>query len=235
MHITAKTSKSFFFRMVLLAVFSNGCTLWFLYDGTVTYPRHQEQAVKYHEFMVKVEEEKDKEKKDLIKQEQKEKWEAYATEKGWPTEDPGKPKHEAEFYHLSDSIPLHIPQYIFGGIVAPFGLLFLIIVIRARGRWIELNESGIRTSGGKELKFEQIIELDKKKWDSKGIAKIIYDNNGRKRRVVLDDCKYDVKPTRDILVEVEEQIGYDKISGGRPEAAKQAQSEPEEQAEESTE
>ena len=118
-----------------------------------------------------------------------------------------------------------------GGIVAPFAVMFWFLLSRARGRWIELNETGIRTSWGRQLKFDQIVALDKKKWKSKGIAKIVYEVNGRKRRVVLDDCKYDVKPTEAILVEVESQIGFDKIMGGPPEALEQAEPEAEEREE----
>ena len=210
MQITAKTSKNYFFRLSLLTIFSIGGSLWFLYDGLVTYPQQRERALKYLEFK----------EKDQFNE-----WKAYAVEQGWSIDDPGKPKEEIDF----------LKQYIMSGIVAPFGLLFLFLLIRAYGRWIELNETGIRTSWGRELKFEQITALNKKKWDTKGIAKIVYDDNGRKRRVVLDDCKYDVQPTRDILVEVEEQIGYEKITGGLPEAAKQAQPEPEEPTEQSEE
>ncbi len=200
MQVTAKSSKSFLFRMALLAIFCNGGALWFLYDGTVTYPQQRERALKYIEYK----------EKDQLDQ-----WREYATEQGWDLEDPGEPKDDIDF----------LKQYIMAGFVAPFGLLFLIVLIRASRRWIELNETGIRTSWGRQLEFDQIVALDKKKWKTKGIAKIVYEDNGRKRRVVLDDCKYTVEPTKAILIEVESRIGYDKIVGGPPEALQQDPSE----------
>ncbi len=196
MQLTAKSSKSFLFRLSLLALFCIGGSLWFLYDGTVTYPQQRQRALKYIE---------------MKENDQLDQWRTYAAEQGWPTDDPGKPKDEIDFYK----------QYVLAGIVAPFGLLFLFLLIRACRRWIELNETGIRTSWGRQLKFDQIVALNKKKWKTKGIAKIIYSDNGRKRRVVLDDCKYAVEPTKAILLEVESRIGYDKIVGGPPEALQQ--------------
>ncbi len=210
MPVTAKSSKSFLFRMALLAIFCIGGSLWFLYDGVVAYPQQRQRALKYIE---------------MKENDQLDQWETYAAEQGWPTDDPGEPKEEIEFYF----------QYVMAGIVAPVGVLFLVVLIRASRRWIESNETGIRTSWGRQLKFEQIVALDKKKWKTKGIAKIVYDDNGRKRRLVLDDCKYDVRPTKSILVEVESRIGVDKIIGGPPEALQQAQPEPEEHVEESAE
>lgn len=213
MLITAKSSKNFLFRMALLTIFLNGGALWFLYDGIVTYPNQRERALKCLEF------------KEKNPDQWKNEWKAYATEQGWSNEDPGEPKEEIEF----------IFQYVMAGIVAPFGILFLVIFIRASRRWIELNETGIRTSWGRELEFRQIVALNKKQWQKKGIAKIFYDDNGRKRRVVLDDCKYDVEPTKAILIEIESRIGYDKITGGPPEDVEQAEPQAEEHAEQSTE
>ena len=200
MQVTAKSSKSFLFRLSLLTIFCIGGSLWFLYDGVVAWPQQRVRALKYIEYK----------EKDQLDQ-----WREYATEQGWDLEDPGEPKEEIEFYF----------QYGMAGFVAPFGLLFLFLVIRASRRWIELNETGIRTSWGKQLTFDQIVALDKKKWKTKGIAKIVYEDNGRKRRVVLDDCKYTVEPTKAILIEVESRIGYDKITGGPPEALQQDPSE----------
>ncbi|MBN2293697.1 MAG: hypothetical protein JXM70_14815 [Pirellulales bacterium] len=195
--------------------------------------------MKYLEFKEKGEKEAEEAKENNKKLDQpdkwKDEWKAYAEEQGWPTEAPDNPKEEFQFYNLSDSLTIHIPQYIYGGIVLPFGILFLIIFIRASRRWIEMNETGIRTSWGREFAFEQIVSLNKKQWRKKGIAKIYFDDNDRKRRVVLDDCKYDVEPTKAILVEVESRIGHDKITGGPPETVEQTEPQAEEQAKQSAE
>ena len=166
--------------------------LWFVYDGAVTYPRQRERALAYQEL-------KENDKLDQ--------WEGIATKRGWPLEDPGEAKDKIDFY----------TQFILSAVVAPPGLLFLFFFLRSRGRWIELNDTGLRTSWGRQLEFGQIVTLDKKKWRSKGIAKITYQQNGRKRKLVLDDWKYDADVTKEILLEVELQIDIDQIVGGAPE------------------
>ena len=71
---------------------------------------------------------------------------------------------------------------------------------------MELTENGIRTSWGQQLEFDQITALNKRLWKDKGIAKIEYESNGRKKKMVLDDCKYDRAPTETMLRMVESRI-----------------------------
>ena len=73
------------------------------------------------------------------------------------------------------------------------------------------------TSWGQELEFSEITSLDKKKWKAKGIAKVKYQREGRKRRLVLDDWKYSTEPTVEILRDVEANIGLERIHRGAPE------------------
>ena len=169
-----------------------GIALWFLVDGTITYPRQRERALAYHE---------------LKEEDRLGEWEEIAGRRGWPTEDPGEPKEQFEIY----------VQLVIAALVAVPGLWFALQFLRTRGRWIELHETGLRTSGGRQLEFGQIISLDKKKWKTKGIAKIRYRQNGRKRRLVLDDWIYDAEPTKAILCEVESHLDVDQIVGGAPE------------------
>jgi hypothetical protein len=91
-------------------------------------------------------------------------------------------------------------------------------VWRARGRWIESTPSGITSSWGQSLDFDQVESLDKRKWRSKGIAKVTYRDNGRKRRFILDDYKFDRQATGQILRELESTIDAKMITGGPPEA-----------------
>jgi len=192
MPVTAKISASYLWRLGLIALFCLGFALWFLYDGAITYPGQRERALKYQEL---------KEEGRLAE------WKEIAAQHGWPLEHPGEPKHEAEIYS----------QLAFAALMALPGLLFAFLVFRTWGRWIELNETGLRTSWGRRLEFGQITKLDKKKWKSKGIARIRYQQNGRNRQLVLDDCKYEVDPTKAILREVESRLDADQIVGGLPE------------------
>jgi hypothetical protein len=188
----ANIDPKFLARLGLTALALIGIALWFLYDGAITYPRQRERALVYQEL-------KDKDQLD--------KWEEIAEQNGWSTEDPGNPKEKVDFYI----------QFGFAGLLGVPGLCFLARYFRARGRWIEADETGLRTSWGQQLEFGQIVSLDKKKWRSKGIANILYEQDGRKRRLVLDDWKFDADPTKAILLAVEARVDVDQIVGGPPE------------------
>jgi hypothetical protein len=108
-------------------------------------------------------------------------------------------------------------QYIMAAVTGTIGLWMLTGVWLARGRWIESSESGLTSSWGQGLNFDEVVTLDKRKWRSKGIAKITYNDNGRKRRFILDDYKFDRATTGEVLRELEAKIDPEQITGGPPE------------------
>jgi hypothetical protein len=91
-------------------------------------------------------------------------------------------------------------------------------VWRARGTWIESTDSGITASWGQSVDYEQVLSVDKRKWRSKGITKVTYSQNGRKRRFIIDDYKFDRHPTGQVLRDLESKIDPALIMGGPPEA-----------------
>ena len=150
MPIRANISPGFTWRLSLVAVFCFGMALWFLFDGLVTYPRQSERALEYQR---------------LEEEGRLDEWEGLAQKRGWSTENPGEPKTEADSYG----------QFIFAGLLVPPGLIFVFRFLRARKRWVEATETGLRASWGQQLDFEQIVGLDKRQWAKKGIAKVIYE------------------------------------------------------------
>jgi hypothetical protein len=197
--VRANIDRRFLWRLGLTASAFLGIALWFLYDGAITYPRQRERALAYQGLKLKYQ--------GLKEEDRLSEWQKIARQRGWPTEDPGKPKGVGDIYF----------QLVIAALVGLPGLLFSFCFIRARGRWIEVNETGLRTSWGRQLEFGQIVSLGKKKWKSKGIARINYRQNGRKQRLLLDDWKYDAEPTRAILREVESRLDVSQIVGGAPE------------------
>jgi hypothetical protein len=109
-------------------------------------------------------------------------------------------------------------QFVMAAVTGAVGFWLLFGVWRARGRWIESSESGITSSWGQSLAFNQVVSLDKRKWRNKGIAKITYNDGRRNRRFILDDYKFDRATTGQILRELEAKIEPELISGGPPEA-----------------
>jgi len=213
MPVKANIDTKFLSRLGLTGLAILALALWFLYDGIIAYPKERERALAYQKLETEA---------------RLDQWENTAAEHGWSTEKPEKFEHlfdlkepkkleeaqeELKKAHNTD---IAIQRWL-AGIVAVPALLFLYRYFRARGRWIEAHETGLRTSWGQQLEFGQIVSLDKKKWKSKGIARIDYRQNGRKRRLVLDDWKFDADPTKAILLEVESRIDVGQIVGGAPE------------------
>ena len=82
---------------------------------------------------------------------------------------------------------------------------------------MEASETGIHTSWGQAMQFDQITLLNKRKWNDKGIAKVQYESEGSKRKLILDDCKFDRDPTEEMLRLIESHISLDQFVNGDPE------------------
>ena len=189
----AVINSRYLLRAGLLAVFCGGFALWSLYDGTIGYPKQQVRALKFEE---------------LLASERLEEWDAICEENGWPNSNPGNPRKNYDYSIFQ--------QFLMAGLTGPVGLLFLFFFLRSRRQWMESHETGIRTSWGQDFEFNQIVTLDKKKWKNKGIGVINYKDTDRKRRLKLDDCKWNTDATEAILDQIESNIQPEQIVGGPP-------------------
>lgn len=206
MNLRTEINPRFLLRMGIVGLFCIGMTLYCLYDGLVAYPTQRERAEAYNAFK---EEHPDVGQKDLFDM-----WKETVAEKGW---DPGVAGREQTPYGPPKSDIDINGQFYMGGFTALLGLIFLGRVFLNRGCWIEADDEGLRSSENREVKFDQVTALDKKKWANKGIAKLQYEVDGRKDKIVLDDCNYDRETTNEILRHVEAKIGHGKIINGKPE------------------
>jgi hypothetical protein len=195
MPIRADNDPKFTRRFLFMGIAAIGFALWCLYDGTIKYPREQERALAW---------EKDFSDKPT------EHWIAFAEERGWSTSLPHQSKSEEDY---NASI---VGQYVMGGVSGLLGIWLISIPLRARGRWIESTGTGITSSWGQSLNYSDIVNLEKRQWRKKGIAKVTYMEDGRKRKFVIDDYKFDRHKTDEILYELEQNIDPDKITGGPP-------------------
>ena len=206
MNLRTDINPRFLMRMGLVGLFCLGAGGWFLYDGMYTYPAQQKHAKAFTEF--------ETEHAELGQKQLFDAWKEFAAEKGWPAGVAGKeitPYGEAKKdYDING-------QFYFAGLAGLVGLFFLGRFLMNRSRWIEADDNGMRSSENHEVKFDQITALNKKKWQNKGIAKVLYEVDGRKGKIVLDDCNYDRDTTNAILRHVEAAIGHDKITNGKPE------------------
>ena len=194
--VRADVDSGFYTRFKLICVVAFGFALWSLYDGAVTYPAQRVRALAYL---------------DLPEDGRSQAWEEIATERGWPTQPPGEPKTDGKIYI----------QYFMAVIAGTASLTLLIVVLRARGRWVESNGSAMTSSWGQSFEFDQVVSLDKRLWRDKGIAKIKYSKGRRKKRFVLDNYKFNRQALDTIIYDLESQIGADKIVGGPPELSRE--------------
>jgi len=204
MTIRAERDPRFYLRFLLIGLAALGFSLYCLYDGFIGYPLKQERALAFEK---------------LLEEKRGDEWDAYAIERGWSTTPPAASKPHEE-YEVDVKM-----QFWMAGLSGLVGFFPLVAVWRSRGRWIELSDQGLTSSWGQSVTFDQTEPLEKRQWRSKGIAKLRYDDNGRKRTFVIDDFKFKRGPTDEILAKLEQRIGLDKITGGPPEGFEVAEAE----------
>lgn len=181
-------------RPLLIALLLLAYGLWAVYDGFYHYPSDNEKYREFVEF---------KEARDIesVSEAPTREWEAYAEKHNLPLDYNEIPSMQ----HSSSDMML---QYVLMGICLPLGLLALGAAIRCGWLWIGTDEKGLHTSTGQFAPWSQINSIDKSRWHHKGIAVVHYtDQQGNARRITLDDWKYDTEPTRQMLRQVEEQLG----------------------------
>jgi hypothetical protein len=88
--------------------------------------------------------------------------------------------------------------FIAGCLVLPL-VYSAIQLIRYRRRWIELDGDAISTSWGVSFRLNDIVKLDKRLWQNKGIVKIKFATDSRRGRLILDDLKFEAEQIEGIL------------------------------------
>jgi hypothetical protein len=177
----ARVSSIWKKQKLFIALFFLGVGFYFLFDGLIGYPRKNERW-QAHEEQVKAHGEKG--------------WKAYADSRGWSSTPPHK------FYTKTDIIS----QYVFAGITASVGALLLIYWITQKDRRLRTDAEAVYTPTGTRVPFSSIIGLGKKKWESKGLATVRYEEQGRHRQFIVDDYKFEAEAAKQILTEIEEHL-----------------------------
>jgi hypothetical protein len=206
MPIRADNEPRFSRRFLLMGIVAIGFGLWSLYDGMVKYPAQRVRG--YEEFKVDY--------KSLFEDSQVKGMSVDQFERSADNE---RRLEWAKYMHERGikSIPEIFTQYIQAGVASLVGLFLLSIPIRSRGRWIEADESGITSSWGQSFQYDQVEQLNKRRWRDKGIAKVTYVDGGRRQQFVIDDFKFKREPMDQILFELEQHIEIERITGGSPE------------------
>ncbi|MEM1304447.1 MAG: hypothetical protein AAGG46_06105 [Planctomycetota bacterium] len=223
--IRADVRMKFYTRFLILGVAGLGVAGWFFYDGYYNWPRLNEVWAAYEELKPddhdgsvshQHEEPADKplEHGDDFPQDE---WESMVAERGWESSvvySAGEARQPKGRVHGDLEIQA---QFFFSVVCLLAGVAFLTKVLRARGSWIESDGDSVTSSWGKGFRFDDVTEINKKKWQGKGLAYVKHAADGATRTFVIDDLKFDRHATDAILYQVEQAVGVDKIVGGRPE------------------
>ncbi|MDA7907631.1 hypothetical protein N9C66_06635 [Akkermansiaceae bacterium] len=109
-------------------------------------------------------------------------WMDYSGEKGWPqkvnVED--DPKTAGQ-----------IREQLYAACVC-FALtaIALFFLIRTKGRAMKVDEKGYYPPGGDLIPFSAMKTLDKRKWETKGLATLTYEADGEEKKAKIDGMVY---------------------------------------------
>ncbi len=81
-------------------------------------------------------------------------------------------------------------QFITCGICLALLLVAAFICLRILGRSMKVTPVGYTPAGGSEVPFSAMRKIDKRKWDSKGIAVIHYEDEGETKKIKVDGMVY---------------------------------------------
>ncbi|MGB7343870.1 MAG: hypothetical protein WBD20_06640 [Pirellulaceae bacterium] len=209
--IRAPFDPKYFRRFLWVSLVCFASSLWFLYDAKVKYPANGKIAVAYEAMKTEFDKANPDEAVDDLMPLSQTKWlrawEATAKQNNWPIQPPAKTAKE-----IAEDIGKQYFMMVLCGLV---GVPCLIKWWRARGTWVEGDEEIIRSSRGQELRIANIVKIDKRKWEEKGIAKIQYrTDDDRKRTFVMDDFKYQREPMAKIMAFAEAGLASEEEAAG---------------------
>lgn len=202
--VRADFDPDYYRRFLWLAV---GCLVfgsWFLFDGLVTYPAELERSQAYFQ--------KTENPRKPWKPVRESEWRKIAEEKGWSTKPP-KDDPEKQASKIGT-------QYFYSVLCYLITIPCLFAWYRSRGTWMEGTDTELRTSRGAVVGFDQIQRIDKRKWVARGIARIHYERDGRKRTLLFDDYKFKREPMSRIMIAMERDLTDEQIVGAERESVR---------------
>jgi len=114
------------------------------------------------------------------------------------------PTHDPDSILIQKALAATLP-------LAGFGMLGWTLY-RSRGAY-RLAGDILRVPGHPDVPLTAVTQIDKSKWDRKGIAKLDYElPSGQKGTLTLDDFVYDRPPTDRILETIEAKLGVGATS-----------------------
>ncbi|QNN21961.1 hypothetical protein HED60_06645 [Planctomycetales bacterium ZRK34] len=210
MAIEARVNPTWAWKWVIMAGFCLGFGALCIYDGLIAYPNHNQKVAAFAHYQPDAAEKLfdisgqpagwsfDETKLDYTGHAD---FPAFADAMGWSDENPGPPKSDTDI----------TTQWIMLVICALIGASALIWVFLHKGTKLIADENGFIASDGTRIGYAEITDINKAKWDSKGIAVVHYKTpEGADATAKIDDWVY-----RDgdlVLEQVEQMTGIGAIS-----------------------
>lgn len=177
--------------MLFLFFMIFGIAAWFLTDGYIFWPDEAERHEEFSRIADRLIEEGEAE--DTEDNAVRLSWERHAEEAGYRREIPSERTEGAIR-----------SQRVIGWTLMSGALLFALWIAWNHRRSIRAEGDRIYGVSGEEVSFDSIVATDRKKWKKKGIAYAIYERNGKRRRLLLDDHKF--AGCEAILLEAERRL-----------------------------
>ncbi len=207
MDIKANARKGYILKFLLIGLGALAFGGWHLKDALISYPGLRQHADEYIEMRGPANENGDYMISDGDLQAT---WAEYAEPRGMPITEP---KLHDEIHNLI------LYNYFIGGIFNAMGLWCLSVGLPAIGKWIAIKDGVLSNKRGSEIALSDITEIDKKRWEKKGIAKVsATTSDGKVQSFIIDDIQFEREPTDKIMAEIERVAGEDKITAGKPES-----------------
>ncbi|HBE69951.1 MAG TPA: hypothetical protein DDW52_17535 [Planctomycetaceae bacterium] len=187
---------------MILAAVCLGMSAWFAYDGFIGYPAKLERSEAFAQLG------------DLPGRQLEDRWTEIAEENGWSKRRPEKSPEEIEGDIRE--------QYFWSALTLLLGIPALYFLVRSRGSWVERTGDGIATSWGQAFKFADVTNLNKRRWERKGIAVAAYTDAGEGKTFTFDDFKFEREPLGKMLRDLESHLADEQITGGLSEVAADA-------------
>lgn len=191
MDFVARISKEWRRRMLLLFLMIFGIAGWFLFDGYIMWPNEQKRYVEYTVIKDGLIDSGDAvdEKSSSVKLA----WQRHAKEASYVNKTP----KERTDSSISEQLTI-------GWVMASGSLFFALWIAWNHTRSVRGEGDVVIGASGERVELDSIIGFNLKKWKNKGIAYAIYKDEGKSRRLTLDDHKF--KGCEVVMVEAKKRI-----------------------------
>ena len=214
--VICRPTKWFIWRALLMIVMFGGFGCYFLYDWKIGYPKKNYVIANYQAFndagsawadhrenwaeyvagktipfeddpeMYPVGTNFNEKWPDILgtmeRGNDEELWKQFSAEKGW----------DQQINISEDRKPIYkIREQLIAALVCfILTALTLFFLIRTKSRVMKVNADGYYPPGGQVIPFDKMIRLDKRKWETKGLATLVYLEGGEEKKAKIDGMVY---------------------------------------------